>query len=64
LDLLNASKVEGQPDNERAQALRAGAIHLEKAFNANMRNAAAANALCELLLRKNQHKRVWSFVAD
>jgi RNA polymerase-associated protein CTR9 len=31
---------------------------IEKAFNANQRSAAAANALCELFLRKANHKRV------
>lgn len=31
---------------------------IESAFKANQRNAAAANALCDIFLRKGQYKRV------
>jgi RNA polymerase-associated protein CTR9 len=36
----------------------AGTKLIEKAFHANNRSAAAANALCELFLRKGNHSRV------
>jgi hypothetical protein len=36
----------------------AGSKLIERAFNGNQRNASAANALCDIFLRKGQHKRV------
>jgi len=35
-----------------------GSKLIERAFNSNQRNASAANALCDIFLRKGQHKRV------
>jgi hypothetical protein len=35
-----------------------GSKLIEKAFNSNQRNASAANALCDIFLRKGQYKRV------
>jgi hypothetical protein len=40
----------------------AGSKLIERAFNSNQRNASAANALCDIFLRKSQYKRVsWCF---
>lgn len=36
---------------------------VERAFQANQRNASAANALCELFIRKGQHSRVRAFIS-
>ena len=38
-----------------------GSKLIERAFNSNQRNASAANALCDIFLRKGQHKRVSRF---
>jgi RNA polymerase-associated protein CTR9 len=38
-----------------------GSKLIERAFNGNQRNASAANALCDIFLRKGQHKRVRRF---
>jgi hypothetical protein len=65
LESINASKTENLSEQERAQAFLAGTKFIEKAFNANQKSAAAANALCELFLRKGSYKRVcdsyWPF---
>lgn len=58
LESINASKTGSQTEQERAQAFLIGNKYIEKAFNANQKSAAAANALCELFLRKNNFKRV------
>lgn len=58
LEAINSSKNENQSEDERRQEFLFGTRLIEKAFNANQRNSAAANALCELFLRKGQHKRV------
>ncbi|KAI9571564.1 hypothetical protein HD554DRAFT_2320692 [Boletus coccyginus] len=57
LESINASKAGNQTDKERTQAFLIGTKYIEKAFNANQKSAAAANALCELFLRKNNLKR-------
>ncbi|KAH7907720.1 hypothetical protein BJ138DRAFT_1116454 [Hygrophoropsis aurantiaca] len=70
LESINASKLrlpsqsQSQSDSDRtrseadrAQAFLSGTKLIEKAFNANQKNAAAANALCELFLRKGSYKR-------
>ncbi|KAF8229067.1 RNA polymerase II-associated protein [Tricholoma matsutake] len=57
LEAINSSKDEGQTEAERTQSFLQGTKLIEKAFNANQRSAAAANALCELFLRKGNHKR-------
>ncbi|KAH7920613.1 TPR-like protein [Leucogyrophana mollusca] len=57
LESINASKAENQPEAIRAQSFLAGTKFIEKAFNANQKSAAAANALCELFLRKGSYKR-------
>ncbi|KAH0828123.1 hypothetical protein J3R83DRAFT_3795 [Lanmaoa asiatica] len=57
LESINASKARNQTEQERAQAFLIGTKYIEKAFNANQKSAAAANALCELFLRKNNLKR-------
>ncbi|TFY58741.1 hypothetical protein EVJ58_g6226 [Rhodofomes roseus] len=56
LEALNASKDETQTQEERKTGLLAGTRYIERAFKANQRNSAAANALCELILLKGQHK--------
>lgn len=43
-----------------AHSFMSGTKMIEKAFNANQKSAAAANALCELFLRKGSYKRVRS----
>lgn len=58
LESINASKSGSQTEQERAEAFLTGTKYIEKAFNANQKSAAAANALCELFLRKNNLKRV------
>jgi len=58
LEAINSSKNEVQTEAERAQSFLQGTKLIEKAFNANQRSAAAANALCEIFLRKGNHKRV------
>lgn len=58
LESINASKAGNQTEEERAQAFLIGTKYIEKAFNANQKSAAAANALCEFFLRKNNLKRV------
>ena len=35
-----------------------GTKYIQYAFNANQKSAAAANALCEVLLRKGQYEKV------
>jgi RNA polymerase-associated protein CTR9 len=57
LESINASKTENLSEKDRAQAFLAGTKFVEKAFNANQKSAAAANALCELFLRKGSYKR-------
>ncbi|KAN0091495.1 hypothetical protein V8E55_005061 [Tylopilus felleus] len=57
LESINASKTGNQTEQERAQAFLIGTKYIERAFNANQKSAAAANALCELFLRKSNLKR-------
>lgn len=58
LESINASKVEGISEEQKSQDFLAGAKMIEKAFQANQRNASAANALCELFIRKGQRVKV------
>lgn len=53
--------MENHTEDEKAHAFLQGTRLIEKAFNANQRSAAAANALCELFLRKGNYPRVCSF---
>ncbi|THH01100.1 hypothetical protein EW026_g1546 [Hermanssonia centrifuga] len=57
LEAINSSKNENQTEDERRDDFLRGTRLIEKAFNANQKNSAAANALCELFLRKGQRKR-------
>lgn len=57
LEALNASKNENQSEEERREEFITGTRLIERAFNANQRNSAAANALCEIFLQKGQTKR-------
>ncbi|KAL7281504.1 hypothetical protein ACG7TL_004819 [Trametes sanguinea] len=57
LEALNASKNENQPEEERREEFLRGTGLIQRAFNANQKNSAAANALCELLLQKGETKR-------
>jgi RNA polymerase-associated protein CTR9 len=64
LEAINSSKQQ-DPNNFRSEeectrAFVTGTKMVEKAFNANQRSASAANALCELFLRKGNHSRVSS----
>lgn len=56
LEALNASKNETQSEEERREEFLTGTRLIERAFNANKRNSAAANALCEIFLQKGQTK--------
>jgi RNA polymerase-associated protein CTR9 len=58
LDALNASKNPDLSEDDRIQELMVGSKLIERAFNSNQRNASAANALCDIFLRKGQYKRV------
>ncbi|KAI0368298.1 RNA polymerase II-associated protein [Pilatotrama ljubarskyi] len=57
LEALNSSKNESQSEEERREEFLRGTRLIERAFNANQKNSAAANALCELFLQKGQTKR-------
>ncbi|EPQ57686.1 hypothetical protein GLOTRDRAFT_127515 [Gloeophyllum trabeum ATCC 11539] len=57
LEAVNTSKDESKEVTERTQALVTGTKLIETAFRANNRGAAAANALCELLLMKGNYGR-------
>ncbi|CAL1706150.1 unnamed protein product [Somion occarium] len=56
LEAINASKNENQPEEERRTEFLVGTKLVEKAFKTNQKNSAAANALCELFIRKGQYK--------
>ncbi|CCL99651.1 uncharacterized protein FIBRA_01671 [Fibroporia radiculosa] len=56
LEAINSSRNESQTQEERKNELIVGTRYIERAFRANQRNSAAANALCELFLQKGQHK--------
>jgi len=58
LEAINTSKNERLPEDERRSAFVSGTKLIELAFKANQKNSAAANALCELFLRKGNHARV------
>ncbi|KAL1945926.1 hypothetical protein VTO73DRAFT_1928 [Trametes versicolor] len=57
IEALNTSKDEAQSEEDRREEFLRGTRLIEKAFNANQKNSAAANALCELFLQKGQTKR-------
>ena len=67
LEAINSSKNEALSEEERGHAFLTGTKLIERAFNANQKSAAAANALCELFLRKGNYKRasnVYSILLD
>ncbi|KAF8212535.1 RNA polymerase II-associated protein [Mycena galopus ATCC 62051] len=57
LDAINASKNDGSSEAERTHLFTMGTRMIERAFKANQKSATAANALCELFLRKGSHDR-------
>ncbi|KAI0786580.1 RNA polymerase II-associated protein [Abortiporus biennis] len=57
LEAMNSSKNENQSEESRRQEFILGTKMIEQAFRSNQRNSAAANALCELFLRKGQYNR-------
>lgn len=57
LDTINSSKSETLTEAEKAGLFRHGTKLIGDAFNANQKNAAAANALCEVFLRKGNYTR-------
>ncbi|PPQ73427.1 hypothetical protein CVT24_008133 [Panaeolus cyanescens] len=57
LEAINASKNDALADSERAEAFVRGTRMVETAFKANKHSAAAANALCELFLKKGNYPR-------
>ena len=62
LESINSSKNEALTEDEKAQSFLSGTKLIETAFKANNRSAAAANALCELFLRKGNYSRVRIFL--
>jgi RNA polymerase-associated protein CTR9 len=58
IEAINNSKNPQQPEEERTSSYVAGTKFIERAFNGNQRNAAAANALCDFFMRKGDLKRV------
>ncbi|VDB88728.1 unnamed protein product [Peniophora sp. CBMAI 1063] len=56
LDALNQSKDTTLPEVERSNAIVRGSKMIETAFKHNKFNAAAANALSDIFLRKRQYK--------
>jgi hypothetical protein len=66
LEAINASKDEANhPEAERVHLFVTGTKYVERAFKAsNQRTAAAANALCEVFLRKGALDRVRSDLAN
>ena len=58
LDLINTSKGDGISEEKKVKSYAAGTKMIEKAFQANNRSAAAANALFEFFLKKGNHSRV------
>ncbi|KAF8637305.1 hypothetical protein AX16_010835 [Volvariella volvacea WC 439] len=57
LEAINASKNEAWSEKERASSYLTGTKLVEKAFKTNHKSAAAANALCELFLRKGKYEQ-------
>ncbi|KAF5346312.1 hypothetical protein D9758_011483 [Tetrapyrgos nigripes] len=57
LEATNAGKDERFSEEQRRQFLLAGSKYLERAFNANQKNASSANALCEIFIQKGNGKR-------
>ncbi|KAM6502121.1 RNA polymerase II-associated protein [Amanita muscaria] len=57
LESINASKNEQLTEPERTHAVVTGTKMIEKAFHVNKKSAAAANALCELFLRRGDYKK-------
>ncbi|KAJ6625349.1 RNA polymerase II-associated protein [Mycena sp. CBHHK59/15] len=57
LEAINASKNDYNSEEERTQSYTTGTKMIERAFKANQRSAAAANALCELFIRKGNYDR-------
>ncbi|KAJ3576752.1 hypothetical protein NP233_g216 [Leucocoprinus birnbaumii] len=57
LEAINTSKNTHLPEADRTQAFISGTKLVETAFRANQKSAAAANALCEIFLRKGNLKR-------
>ncbi|KAJ7140486.1 RNA polymerase II-associated protein [Mycena crocata] len=57
LEAINASKNDASSEAERTKSYTTGTKMVERAFKANQKSAAAANALCELFLRKGSHER-------
>lgn len=58
IDLINQSKDETKPDDERAVAYATGTKHVQKSFKINNKGAAAANALSEAFFRKGDNANV------
>ncbi|KAJ7502428.1 RNA polymerase II-associated protein [Mycena galericulata] len=57
LEAINASKNEDTSEAERTKSYMTGTKMIERAFKANQKSAGAANALCELFLRKGSYDR-------
>lgn len=62
LEALNSSKNDKQTEEERKHEFVLGTKLIENAFKANNQNSAAANGLCELLLRKGKYSKVCPYL--
>ncbi|KAF5380573.1 hypothetical protein D9615_004659 [Tricholomella constricta] len=57
LEAINSSKSDTHSEADKAGLFLQGTKLIGEAFNANQKSAAAANALCEVFLRKGNYKR-------
>ncbi|KAG6831581.1 hypothetical protein H0H87_004800 [Tephrocybe sp. NHM501043] len=57
LEAINSSKHDGTSEADRASLFLQGTRLINMAFKANQKSAAAANALCEVFLRKGELNR-------
>ncbi|KAG6899837.1 hypothetical protein C0993_006355 [Termitomyces sp. T159_Od127] len=57
LEAINSSKNDSTSEAERASLFMHGTRLINMAFKSNQRSAAAANALCEVFLRKGEYDR-------
>ena len=57
VEALNASKDAKATEHQRSTSFASGFKHIERAFNANQKNAAAANCLAEFFIRRGDARK-------
>ena len=57
VEALNASKDAKATEHQRSASFAAGFKHIERAFNANQKNAASANCLAEFFIRRGDARK-------